>query len=157
MANNNNRRWAASLILLVLIGACGAAGAQPLTKQNFRDYLDALENVDAEALKTRFYHRDFAIQLGDQTLDVDGLLAYETALKELVDFRFEVEQIVADDTGIAIDTIETFTVRKDADVPNIGPARAGDRWRLHLNVFYTLTGGKISSIKANVLSAERIE
>ena len=150
-------RIGAPLILLILAVFTSTASSQSLTKDNFHEYLRALENVDAEALRNRFYHEDFVLQLGDETMDLAGLLEYEAYLKSLVDFRFEVMQIVADESGIAIDVMETFDVKQDADVPNIGPARAGETYELHLNVFYGLTDGKISTINANVLSVEKLE
>ncbi len=146
-----------ALLFLALVAVGSPAGAQSLNKENFRDYLDALESVDAEALTTRFYHEDFSIETGDETLDLAGLLEFERSLKSLADFHFEVEQIVADESGIAIDAVETFVILQDADVPNIGPARKGERWELRLNVFYSLRDGKISSIRANVLSAKKLE
>lgn len=142
------------IVLLTLFA--GTAGAQALDKSNFHEYLHALESVDSVALKNRFYHEDFSIQLGEDSMDVDALLEYERFLKSLVDFRFEVHQIVADETGIAIDATETFDVKQDADVPNIGPAKKGERHELRLNVFYSLTDGRISAITANVLSARQV-
>lgn len=144
------------LILLVLGGFSGAAGAQALNKESYGEYLDALVNVDAEALKNRFYHEDFSIRIGEETMDVARLLEFENDLKSLVDAHFEVNQIVADESGIAVDAVETFNVKQDGDVPNVGPARAGEQYDLHLNVFYVLSGGKILTIKANVLSVEKI-
>jgi predicted ester cyclase len=154
---DNTRYFLAPVVLLSLAILSGGAFAQPLSKENFHEYLSALEDVDAEALESRFYHEDFLLQLGEETMDIAELLEYENQLKSLVDFRFEVKQIVADESGIAIDAIETFDVKRDADVPNIGPARAGEKYELHINVFYGLTDGKISSISANVLSVRKIE
>ncbi len=39
-----------------------------VNKENFREHLDALEDVDTEALTTRFYHDDFTIRAGDSTM-----------------------------------------------------------------------------------------
>ena len=150
----NRRKTSATLALMVSLTVTGLANtvvAQPLNKENFHEYLDALENVDAEALTARFYHEQFKISQGDSTMDLAGLLEFEKSLKSLADFHFDVRQIVADESGIAIDAIETF------DVPNIGPARRGERWALHLNVFYSLRDGRISEIKANVLSVTKLE
>jgi predicted ester cyclase len=157
MAVRTKLRALAPLTLLVVVAMSNAATAQTLNKENFREYLNALENVDEKALTTRFYHEEFSIIMGDGTMGLAGLLEYEKSLKALADFHFEVHQIVADESGIAIDAIETFDVLKDADIPNIGPARKGERWALHLNVFYSLRDGRISTIKANVLSVEKIE
>lgn len=144
-------------VFLVLASVSGPLLAQSLTKDNFHEYLRALENVDADALENRFYHEDFQVQSGDETMNLAELLEYEKALKSLVDFHFEVTQLVADDAGIAMDAIETFDVKRDADIPNIGPAQAGERYELHFNVFYGLTEGKISTIKANLLSVSKME
>ena len=151
--------WHAKLaVVLLLIGASSVVTAQPLGKENFREYLDALENVDAEALTTRFYHEDFSIVGVDGVaLDAAALIEFERTLKSLVDFRFVVDQIVADETGIAIDAVQIRTVLEDGDIPQIGPAKKGETWQLHLNVFYTLLDGKILTIKANLLSVNKVE
>jgi predicted ester cyclase len=150
-------RILATFLLLTLTGFSSADDAQPLSKANFHEYLDALENVDAETLTARFYHEDFAIIQGDNTMDLAGLLEFERTLKSLADFHFDVQQIVADESGIAMDAIETFDVLKDSDLPNIGPALRGERWAVHLNVFYSLKDGRISTIKVNVLSVSKLK
>lgn len=127
-----------------------------LDRNNFHEYIDALARVDAEALTTRFYARDLSVEMGDETLDLVGLLEFEKSLQSLVDVHFKVDQLVADEDGIAMDAIETFVVRQDAEVPVIGPARKGERWELHLNVFYVLRDGRISKIKPNILSAKKV-
>ena len=80
--------WHAKLaVVLLLIGASSVVTAQPLGKENFREYLDALANVDAEALTTRFYHEDFSIVGVDGVaLDAAALIEFERTLKSLVDF-----------------------------------------------------------------------
>jgi predicted ester cyclase len=97
------------------------------------------------------------IRQGDSTMDLAGLLAFEKSMKSLADFSFDVQQIVADESGIAMDAIETFDVLRDGNLPNIGPARKGERWAVHLNVFYSLKDGRISEIKANVLSVTQLQ
>jgi len=128
-----------------------------MTKETFREYLKALDNVDAEALTTRFYHRDFSTEMGGETLDVAELLDFEKSLKSVADLHFEPNQVVIDESGIAMDAVRTFHVLHDADVPIIGRARKGDRWEVHLTVFYTLRGGRISNIKPNVISVQKAE
>lgn len=128
-----------------------------MTKETFREYLKALDNVDAEALTTRFYHRDFSTEMGGETLDLAELLDFEKSLKSVADLHFEPNQVVIDESGIAMDAVRTFHVLHDADVPIIGRARKGDRWEVHLTVFYTLRGGRISNIKPNVISVQKAE
>ena len=128
-----------------------------MTKETFREYLKALDNVDAEALTTRFYHRDFSTEMGGETLDLAELLDFEKSLKSVADLHFEPNQVVIDESGIAMDAVRTFHVLHDADVPIIGRARKGDRWQVHLTVFYTLRGGRISNIKPNVISVQKAE
>jgi predicted ester cyclase len=145
------------MVFLIVTGSSNAAATQPLNKENFHEYLTALENVDADVLTARFYHEDFVIRQGDSTMDLAGLLAFEKSMKSLADFSFDVQQIVADESGIAMDAIETFDVLRDGNLPNIGPARKGERWAVHLNVFYSLKDGRISEIKANVLSVTQLQ
>ena len=145
------------VVLLFVVGLSSEVAAQPLSKENFHEYLDALENVDAEALVERFYHEEFTFSQGDNTMDMAGLLEFEKSLKSLADFRFHVQQIVADESGIAMDAIETFDVLQDANIPNIGPALKGEKWAVHLIVFYSLRDGRISKIDVNVLSVSKLE
>lgn len=56
-----------------------------------------------------------------------------------------------------IDAVRTLLVLQDAAVPIIGPARKGERWEIHLNVFYTLRDERISTIKPNVISVQQAE
>lgn len=126
-----------------------------LTKENFREYLDALEKVDAELLTTRFYTKDFKITAGEMSMDLAGLLEFETSLKSLADFRFHEKRIVADETSIAMEAIESFDVLQDGTLPNIGPAKKGERWNVHLIVFYGLKDGRISDITVHTLSVEK--
>ena len=127
-----------------------------MNKETFREYLDALESVDTEALTTRFYHEDFEFRAGDTTMDRAGLLEFERSLKSMADFRFDVRQIVADESGIAIDTTATFEILRGGDLRNIGLARKGERWKFHQAIFYTLRDGRISRINVNVASVEKI-
>ena len=62
-----------------------------------------------------------------------------------------------DESGIAMDAVRTLLVLQDGEVPIIGPARKGDRWEIHLNVFYTLRDDRISNIKPNVISVQQAE
>lgn len=128
-----------------------------MNRETFREYLEALDDVDVEALTTRFYHSDFSAEIGGETLDLAALLDFERSLKSAADLHFEPDQIVIDESGIAMDAVRTLRVLHDVDVPIIGPARKGDRWEVHLNVFYTLRDGRISSIKPNVISVQRAE
>ena len=123
----------------------------------FLEYLEALDNVDAEALSTRFYHHEFSAEIGGETLDLAALLDFERALKSAAHLHFEPVQVVMDESGIAMDAVRTLHVLRDGDVPVIGPAREGDRWEVHLNVFYTLRDGRISSVKPNVISVQQSE
>lgn len=94
-----------------------------MDRETFREYLEALDNVDVEALTTRFYHPEFSTEIGGETLDLAGLLDFEKTLKSVADPHFEPVQIVMDESGIAMDAVRTLVVLHDADVPVVGPAR----------------------------------
>ena len=128
-----------------------------MNRETFHEYLEALDNLDVEALTTRFYHPEFSAEMGGETMDLVGLLDFEKSLTAVADLNFEPVQVVMDDSGIAMDAVRTLRVRHDADVPMIGPARTGDRWEIRLNVFYTLRDGRISTIRPNVISMQQAE
>ena len=48
------------------------------------------------------------------------------SLIPIMDFTFVVNQIVSDETGIAMDAFENITVLQDSDNPLIGPALEGE-------------------------------
>ena len=128
-----------------------------MNRKAFHEYLEALDNVDVEALTTRFYHQEFSTEMGGERLDLAGLLDFEKSLSSVADLHFEPVQIVMDEAGIAMDAVRTLRVRQDGDVPMIGPARAGDCWEIRLNVFYMLRDGRISNIRPNVISMQQAE
>jgi len=121
----------------------------------FREYLEALDAVDVHALTTRFYHDEFEAHIGGDTLDVDALVAFEQELKTAADLHFEPIQIVIDENGIAMDAVRTLRIRRDGEVPIVGPAKEGDRWEVRLNVFYTLRDGRICAVTPNVISVQQ--
>lgn len=134
-----------------------AAERAALRKENFNEYIEALESGDFDALRNRFYSRDFEITLGDEVMDLDAFLDYEASLRSIMDFDFDIRQIVADESGIAIDAVENITVTSDLENPMLGQVHPGEKWQVHMTVFYTLEQGKIASIGVNMLSAERVE
>ena len=150
--------YIATALLFFVTNACqmNAPETPRLNKENFGDYLRALEDGDFEALATRFYSEDFTISIGEETLDLEAFLDFERSLIPIMDFTFVVNQIVSDETGIAMDAFENITVLQDSDNPLIGPALEGERWQMHINVFYVLTEGRISNISVNTLSMEKV-
>ena len=126
-----------------------------VSRETFDEYLDALDSVDVEALTTRFYHEDFSAVLNGDTVDAAGLLEFEQLMLSLAEIRTEVDQVVIDNDGIAMDAVRTLTIHDDAEVPIIGAARKGDRWEVRINAFYTLRDGLIATIRPNVISVER--
>ena len=129
----------------------------PLNKDNFREYLDALENVDVELLSTRFYHKNFRVTAGEISLDLDGLLEFETSLKQIANFRFHEKRVVADKDGIAMEANETFDILNDGEIPNIGPVKPGERWNIHFIAFYDLLDGRIASIAVHNQSVMKMK
>ena len=129
----------------------------PLTKANFREYLDALEKVDAELLSTRFYHEDFKVTAGEISLDLNGLLEFETALKSFADFKFHEKRVIADENGIVMEANETFDILKDGEIPNIGPVKPGERWNIQFIAFYDLKDGRITTISVHNQSVTKVK
>jgi len=134
-----------------------AAERAALTKENFNEYTDALTSGDFDTLRNRFYSADFEIAIGDQVMNLDDFLAYEASLRSIMDFDFTLRDIVADDSGIAIDTVENITVTSGTENPMLGAVQPGQKWQARMFVFYTLDAGKIASIEVNVVSAEQVD
>ena len=126
-----------------------------ITRQDFDDYLDALDKVDVEALTTRFYHDEFSAELNGETVDAAGLLEFEQLMLSLAEIRTDVRQLVMDESGIAMDAVRTLTIRDDGEVPIIGAASKGERWEVRINAFYVLRDGLISTLRPNVISVDK--
>ena len=56
-----------------------------MSEEAFREYLEALDAVDAETLRTRFYHHDFSAEIEGDTLDLDAVVVEATVAPQ-VDF-----------------------------------------------------------------------
>jgi hypothetical protein len=65
--------------------------AQWRSRGAFREYPEALDNVDSEALTTSFYHRDFSTDMGGETLDLTEVPDRERSLKSVADIHFQPE------------------------------------------------------------------
>jgi predicted ester cyclase len=146
-----------SLLMLASIPLAAAADAFRLNKNNFHEYITAFEKMDVESLGTKFYSKDIAVAIGTTTLDLKGLLEMEKASASLQDFKVEILQLVADNTGIALDGYENVNILQTGENALIGAVTKGDKWQLHINVFYKLAKGKIVDIRANVVSAKKVE
>lgn len=142
---------------LVFVQNAFGAKYPMLSKHNFHEYIHALETRDIELLEKRFYSDDFRIYFGKDSMNRKELLEFELTLAQSLNFKFDIEQIVADGSGIAIDAIEHVDILQKTMLPLVGEVHPGEKWKINIIVFYTLTNGKISKINTSFISAEKNE
>ena len=111
-----------------------------MTKEEFATYLRALQAHDYTAIK-QYYTDDYRAHFDGATFDRDGVIAVERKLACVADSSWDVLDVVADETGIAIHAILEMRFQKDAP-PDfaLGPFKAGKRIKTRFCGFYKLRG-----------------
>lgn len=80
------------LVLALSINAVESLSADhpPLDKNNFKEYVKALEEGDEDAFRTKFYHENFSTMFGDKLINRNDFIDFEKSLHESVKFNFNV-------------------------------------------------------------------
>ena len=128
-----------------------------MTKDEFAIYLRALQARDYATVR-QHYTPDYRAHFDGQTFDCDGVMAVERKLSELAESSWDVLDVIADDTGIAIHAFLEMRFKKDAphDFP-LGHFKAGQRIKKRFCGFYKLRDGKISEFRVFPFLGERFD
>ena len=128
-----------------------------MTKDEFAIYLRALQARDYETIQ-RYYTHDYRAHFDGQTFDSQGVIAVERKLSELAESSWDVLDVVADDTGVAIHAFLEMRFKKDAphDFP-LGQFKAGQRIKKRFCGFYKLRGDRICEFRIFPFLGERLE
>ena len=118
-----------------------------MTKQEFADYLRALQAHDYAAIK-QYYTEDYRAHFDGATFDRDGVIDVERNLAEVADSGWDVLDVVADDNAVAIHAILEMRFKNDAP-PGfpLGAFKAGQRIKTRFCGFYKLRGKKICEFR----------
>ncbi len=118
-----------------------------MTKDEFATYLRALQAHDYETFK-RYYTHDYRAHFDGRSFDCDGVIAVERKLAEIADSSWDVLEVIADETGIAVHAFLEMHFKKDAP-PDfaLGPFKAGNRVKTRFCGLYKLRDGKICEFR----------
>lgn len=85
-----------------------------------------------------------------------AIVDYYTAMAASVRESVEVQSVIFDDHALSAHVISTFTAQADAPDFPVGPLRAGQAWRVPLNVNYSLRDGLIQRIEVSRLGEPQL-
>jgi hypothetical protein len=118
-----------------------------MTKDEFADYLRALQAHDYAAIKS-YYTDDYRAHFDGATFDCDGVIAVETALASIADSSWEVLDVVADGNAIVVHAFIVMRFKTDSP-PGfpIGEFKAGQQIKTRFCGFYRLRGKQICEFR----------
>lgn len=127
-----------------------------MTKEEFRTYLHALQAHDYAAFK-KYYTDDYRAHFDGATFDRDGVIEVERSLASVAESSWDVLDVVADETGIAVHAFLEMRFKKDAP-PGfpLGAFKAGDRIKTRFCGFYKLRDGKICEFRVFPFLGEKL-
>jgi hypothetical protein len=127
-----------------------------MTKEQFAEYLRALQAHDYSAIKS-YYTDDYRAHFDGATFDRDGVIEVERTLASVADSGWDVLDIVADGHAIAVHAFLEMRFRKDAP-PGfpLGAFKAGQRIKTRFCGFYKLRDGKISEFRVFPFLGEKL-
>ena len=128
-----------------------------MTKEKFAVYLNALQAHDYELIKS-YYTHDYRAHFDGATFDRDGVIEVEKTLASVADSGWDVLDIVADDTAIAVHAFLEMRFRKDSP-PGfaLGSFKTGERVRKRFCGFYKLRDGKICEFRVFPFLGEKLD
>jgi len=128
-----------------------------MTKDEFAIYLRALQARDYDKIQ-QYYTPDYRAHFDGQSFDAKGVVAVERKLSELAESHWDVLDVVADDTGVAIHAFLEMRFKIDAplDFP-LGQFKAGQRIKKRFCGFYKLRDGKIAEFRVFPFLGERFD
>lgn len=119
-----------------------------MTRDEFTDYIRAFSTCDYEGY-SRFYADDVTLTLGTvgEIRGKRAIVDFYRAMNRTVREKLTVQQVIADEGGLAADVLMEFEAIEDAPDFVIAPMRKGEVIRGGVFAFYTLRDGKVVSIR----------
>jgi ketosteroid isomerase-like protein len=116
-------------------------------RQAFSEYTRAFSNAEFDRFSA-YYTDDVVCELAAQTLNGrDGIVDFYRRMFKTVRETLTVNQVIADDHGIAADITTQFTAIEDAPDFVVAPLKKGQFIRGRVFVHYRLQDGRIARIK----------
>jgi ketosteroid isomerase-like protein len=122
-------------------------GGSPEQRQAFLAYTQAFSNADFAGFG-QYYTDDVRLELPSMTIARrEGIVGFYREMFKRVRESLTLNQLVADDAGIAADVTSQFTAIADAPDFVVAPLKKGEFVRSRVFVYYTLRDGQIAHIR----------
>lgn len=126
-----------------------------LDLETYPDYVKAIGERDIETV-AHYYNDDLVFIFGGLEYDLDATLSFLSSTKKLTRSRFDIHNTIINGDYLKSDSTEIMTVLMDCDLLYLGDAKVGDQWKITYTHHYKLRSRKISEIKAELHSFEKI-
>jgi ketosteroid isomerase-like protein len=118
-----------------------------VNKADFADYLQRFGAGDYPGF-ARYYADDVVLELPGQVLrGRQAIVDFYRSMNRSVRESLAVNQLIADEDGIAADLSMQFRAHEDAPDFSVAPMRKGEVIRGRVFVLYTLQAGRIAHIR----------
>jgi SnoaL-like domain len=119
-----------------------------MNKSQFRDYIDCFNRNDFPGF-TRYYTEDVVLELPKKTLRGPQAIAdFYKVVKARIRETLQINQIIADDEGLAAEVATEFYALEDWPDFIVGPIRKGESINIVSFVHYVIRDGKFAHIKS---------
>jgi len=118
-----------------------------VNKTEFADYLQRFGAADYPGF-ARYYTDDVVLELSGRIVrGRQGIVDFYRDMNRTVRETLAINQLIADDGGIAADLSMQFRALEDAPEFSVAPMRKGEVIRGRVFVLYTLRAGRIAHIR----------
>ena len=119
-----------------------------MNKQMFRDYIDCF-NRDDFAGFSRYYTDDVVLELPQKELrGPQAIVDFYRVVKARIRETLQINEIVADDEGLAAEVDTEFLALEDWPDFIVRPVKKGDSIRIVSFVHYKIRDGRFAHIKS---------
>ncbi len=119
-----------------------------MDKSRFRDYIDCFNRNDFEGF-SKCYADDVVLELPSKVLHGrQAIVDFYRVVKARVRETLQINQIIADEEGLAAEIYTEFHALEDWPDFLVGPLRKGESIRIVSFVHYRIRDGKFAHIKS---------
>lgn len=119
-----------------------------MNKNQFRDYIDCFNRDDFPGF-SRYYTDDVVLELPRKTLHgPQAIVDFYREVKARIRETLQINQVVADEEGLAAEVATEFHALEDWPEFIVGPIRKGESINIVSFVMYRIRDGKFAHIKS---------
>jgi SnoaL-like domain len=123
-----------------------------MNKQLYAEYIDSFNRDDFEGF-SKYYADDVVLQLGKRKTihGRQGIIDFYREVKSRIRETLVINNMVADETGLAVEVATEFYALEDWPDFIAGPIRKGESIHIVSWAFYTIVNGKFQTIRSTRL------